>query len=488
MSDPDRAKAAPGGVSSLGEASLDEAVVLGEALVLGEVARLEDVVDRRALAEVCRSFFELFSVPVRVFSRDGGLLADAHEEQEICRYVNQLGGGRRACASLVSEIKQLDPEEGALTHPCFTGAEYRIVPVVYQGRRLGRFVVGPYVPAERREVPRSLLVLDARLDAQRAREALQEMPRVRAETIQRIGEHLARVLDVILFSGHRAYLTSHMHLASVKESFREIVEKNAQLQEAVDRLRELDRLKSNFLATVSHELRTPLTSIIGYSDMLSAGIGGELTAEQAEFVEVIHGKGEHLLALITSLLDMNKLEQGAMRLARETLSLRALLEDLAKTLAPAAAKKGVRLSVEVAADAGDVSVDPVRIKQVLFNLAENALKFSPRGGGVRFTGRVTEASAPDNDGLGAVLFAMPRRAVEIGVSDSGIGIPPEEHAKIFDAFYQVDGSSTREHGGTGLGLSIAKRIVEAHGGTIRVESEVGRGASFFVTLPDPEGA
>jgi signal transduction histidine kinase len=100
---------------------------------------------------------------------------------------------------------------------------------------------------------------------------------------------------------------------------------------------------------------------------------------------------------------------------------------------------------------------------------------------------VTEADA-DDDGFGAVLLAVPRRAVEIGVIDSGIGIPPEEHAKIFDAFYQVDGSSTREHGGTGLGLSIAKRIVEAHGGTIRVESQVGQGAAFYLTLPDPEDA
>jgi two-component system sensor histidine kinase BarA len=388
----------------------------------------------------------------------------------------------------VSEVKQHRPRgEGAVTHPCFTGAEYRIVPILYQGRRLGRFVIGPYMPAERREVPRSLLVLDARLDAQAARAALQEMPRVRAETIQRIGEHLARVLDLILFSGHRAFLTSNMHLASVKESFREIVDKNTQLQQAVDRLRELDRLKSNFLATVSHELRTPLTSIIGYSDMLGSGIGGELTAEQADFVETIHAKGEHLLALITSLLDMNKLEQGTMRLSREVMSCKALLNDLQKTLAPSAAKKGVTLVVEVSADAGNVFVDPVRIKQVLFNLAENALKFTPKGGVVRFTGKVTEADA-DDDGFGAVLLAVPRRAVEIGVIDSGIGIPPEEHAKIFDAFYQVDGSSTREHGGTGLGLSIAKRIVEAHGGTIRVESESGKGAAFYLTLPDPEDA
>ncbi|GAB4204919.1 MAG: hypothetical protein OHK0013_20290 [Sandaracinaceae bacterium] len=456
-------------------------------LTLADVARLEDVVDRRALTEVCRSFFELFSIPVRVLSREGALLADAHEEQEICRYVNTLGEGRRACSNLVSEVKRLDPESGALTHPCFTGAEYRIVPILYQGRRLGRFVVGPYVPAERREVPRSLLVLDARLDGQAARAALQEMPRVRAETLDRIAAHLSRALDLILFSGHRAYLTSNMHLASVRESFRELVDKNTQLQQAFDRLKELDRLKSNFLATVSHELRTPLTSIIGYSDMLASGIGGDLTEEQLEFVQTIHEKGEHLLALITSLLDMNKLEQGTMRLSRESVPVRALLEDLQKTLAPSAAKKGVRLVVECTPDAGTAFVDPVRIKQVLFNLAENALKFTPRDGTVRFTGRAVEMEG-DDDGFGAVLLSVPRRAVELGVIDSGIGIPAAEHEKIFDAFYQVDGSSTREHGGTGLGLSIVRRIVEAHGGRIWVQSEPGKGAAFYFTIPDPDDA
>jgi signal transduction histidine kinase len=461
---------------------------VGVDLELAEVARLEDIVDRRALSEVCRSFFELFSISLRVFSRDGTLLADAHEEREICRYVNSLPGGRKSCSSIVGDVKRLDPEDGAVVHPCFTGAEYRIVPIVYQGRRLGRFVVGPYVPAERREVPKSLLVIDNRLDPERARAALSEMPRVRQETVDRIGAHLSRVLDLILFSGHRAFLTSNMHVASVRESFRELAEKNQRLQEAFDRLQELDRLKSNFLATVSHELRTPLTSIIGYSDMLASGIAGDMNAEQQEFVETIRSKGDHLLALITSLLDLNKLEQGSMRLHREQMDPRALVLDLKKTVAPSAQKKGVNLVLEMDEALPPIFVDPVRIRQVLFNITENALKFTPVGGTVRFVARSVEDSDVGDDPFGAVLLAVPTRKVEIGIIDSGIGIPKEEHDKIFDAFYQVDGGSTREHGGTGLGLSIVKRIVEAHGGRIRVESDPGQGAAFWVTLPEAEDA
>ena len=451
---------------------------------LAEINRLEDVVDREALGEVCRSFHDLFGISIRVFSREGGLLADVHEEQTVCGYVNTLAKGRRACAQTVGDVKRIDPEDGEVMHPCFTGAVYRVVPIEYQGRRVGRFVIGPYLPAETREVPRSLLEVDEDIDAERARTALADLPRVREETANRLTAHLRRIIDLILFSSHRAHLTSEMHVASVRESYRELAEKTSQLQQAYERLKELDRLKSNFLATVSHELRTPLTSIIGYSEMLETGIAGDLNDEQKEFVQTIHGKGEHLLALITNLLDLSKLEQGTVTLQRVEIDAAALFDDVAKTIAPHAHKKSVSVHVEVPADLPQLSGDPVRIRQVLFNLAENAVKFTPEGGSVHLSARATELEADDDDGFGAVLMATPRRAIELSVRDTGIGIPDAELHRVFDAFYQVDGSSTREHGGAGLGLSIAKRLVDAHGGEITVESEPGRGTTFLVVLPE----
>jgi signal transduction histidine kinase len=398
--------------------------------------------------------------------------------------VNTLEQGRPACSALVGEVKDLVPKDGTIIHACFTGAVYRIVPIDYQGRSLGRFVLGPYLPAERREVPRSLLVLDPLLDQEAAREALGEMPRVRLETAERLAAHLSRVLDLIIFSGHRAFLTSEMHVASVRESFRELAEKNDALQEAYDQLKELDRLKSNFLATVSHELRTPLTSIIGYSDMLATGIAGDLNEEQAEFVETIRSKGDHLLALISSILDVNKLEQGKISIQRETVDPAELIRDVAKTLAPLAAKKKVVVAADIEGELPAIQADPTRLRQVLFNLAENAVKFSPHGGRVVVSARTVELAPDDGDAMGFVLLAAPERGIEIAVKDSGPGIPHSEHEKIFDAFYQVDGSSTREHGGTGLGLSIVKRLVEAHGGRVWVESTPGEGATFRLTLPE----
>ena len=231
-------------------------------------------------------------------------------------------------------------------------------------------MIGPYLPAEIREVPQRLLVIDPDIDADRAREALGSMPRVRAETAERIVEHLRRIVDLILFASHRAHLTSEMHVASVRESYRELAEKNARLENAYDRLKELDRLKSNFLATVSHELRTPLTSIIGYSEMLEAGIAGELVGEQHEFVKTIRTKGDHLLALITSLLDLVKLEQGSLQLhldaGRRARRPRRRRED---PRSDARARRSVSITVDRDADLPDVAADPVRLRQVLCNLA-----------------------------------------------------------------------------------------------------------------------
>src|SRR6185436_10413184 len=171
----------------------------------------------------------------------------------------------------------------------------------------------------------ALLTVDPKIDANRALELLPRMPRAKAEAITLICDHLRRTLDLILWSGHKSLLTSQMHLSSVRESYRELQQKNEKLQEAFDRLRELDRLKSNFLGVVSHELRTPLTSIIGYSEMLVEGIAGPLTADQAKFVGTIHEKGEQLLQLIMSLLDLSKLESGTMSLRKASVEMKLLL-------------------------------------------------------------------------------------------------------------------------------------------------------------------
>ncbi len=461
-------------------------VAIEDVLLDGRL-RLEDLVDREGLGELCKSFVALFGIPVRIYSSDGGLLADAGAEHEVCAYVNTLPAGRRACAATVGAVKTRDPgDAGDVVHPCFTGATYRILALDYDGRRVGRLIVGPFLVANITDAPASLLDVDPGIDRARAQSLLVKMPRAKPQTVTRIASHLKSALDLILFSGHKSFVTSKIHVASVRESYRQLEDKAARLQEAFDRLKELDHLKSNFLATVSHELRTPLTSIIGYSEMLAEGLAGEMTADQLQFVKTIQEKGGQLLSLIMGLLDLGKLESGTLRLVARTVTIESVLNEVVSTLAPAARKKGVKLELDIGPHIADVRGDPERLRQVFLNLVENAIKFTPPEGSVTLRARMSDDSAAgDEDGLS--LLAPTRARVEVRVLDTGIGIPVRERSRVFDAFYQVDSSSTREYGGTGLGLSIVRRLVEEHGGAITIEDNEPKGTVFVVSLPQPTG-
>jgi two-component system sensor histidine kinase BarA len=452
-------------------------------LVLDGRIRIEDLVDRDGLEELCRSFQSLFGIPVRVYSTEGALLADATGEHEICAFVNTTPNGRKACESTVGAVKAREPGDGGdVMHPCFTGAAYRVLALEYDGRRIGRLVIGPFLPANVTEAPASLLAVDEGMTKERAQTLLLKMPRAKAETVTRMATHLKSALDLILFAGHKAHVTSTMHLASVRESYRQLEDKTTKLQEAFDRLKELDRLKSAFLATVSHELRTPLTSIIGYSEMLVEGLAGEMKAEQVEFVNTIHEKGQQLLSLISGLLDLGKLESGTMRMVMRAVRIHDVLSEVASTLRPTARKKGVRLELDAPADLPELFGDPERLRQVFLNLVENAIKFTPQGGLVTLRARSGDDDAAQDE-AGLALLAPTRTRLEVRVSDTGIGIAARERSKVFDAFYQVDSSSTREYGGTGLGLSIVKRLLSAHSGTVCIEDNRPSGTVFVVSLP-----
>ena len=454
-------------------------------LTLGGDMSLEELVSRDGLAEVIKSANELFGVPIRVFTEDGKLLADAADSIELYAYLNTSRAGRAALSEVVAAVKALAPgPDGEAHYTCVTGALYRVAAIVYDSRQIGRMILGPFSPDPNAEPPASLIALDGQLDPENLRALYRKLPRVDEQTVSNVARHLARVLDLLLFSGHRALLTSNMHLASVRESFRELEDKNQKLQVAYDRLKELDRLKSNFLATVSHELRTPLTSIIGYSEMLVEGLAGDLTKEQREFVQTIRDKGDQLLALIKGLLDLSKLESGTMSLRKNHVDVAALVKDVVSTMAPTARKKEVELAYEVEKGLPPIWADAERLRQVLLNLTENAIKFTPVSGSVRLIAKITGMDATSGgDAGGMVLLGARRTGVELRVVDSGIGIPESERSRVFDAFYQIDSSSTREAGGTGLGLSIVKRLVDGHDGNVRIEANQPRGTAFVVTIP-----
>lgn len=452
-------------------------------ILMGDVVRLEDVLSRDSVTSVAKSFFALFGLPVRVISHEGDLLADVHRDRPLCNYLNTLSNGERECSNTVGVVRDLEPDGEAIVHPCFTGAVYRIAPLEYQGRPIGRIILGPYVPAETQTPPASLTSIDGDIDVPTAREHFDRMPRVREDIAEELCAHLRGVLEQLVFSGHRAQLASTMQVASVRENYRELAEKNDALKTSYDELKQLDQLKSTFLATVSHELRTPLTSIIGYAEMLESGAAGALSDGQTEFLKTIRGKADQLLGLISSLLDLGHLEAQNLQLHSEAVDPRALLSDVGSTIVPNANRRNVVLDIEVADDTPKIWGDPVRLQQIVLNLADNAMKFSAEGGTVVLRAEPGELDAGGPGGLGAALFTASRPGVVLTVRDTGMGIPEENLTRIFDAFYQVDAGTTRAHGGAGLGLSIVKQLVDSHDGKIEVTSTLGEGTIFTVTLP-----
>ncbi|MEO7742606.1 MAG: ATP-binding protein [Usitatibacter sp.] len=241
--------------------------------------------------------------------------------------------------------------------------------------------------------------------------------------------------------------------------FNEIQEKSRQLEIA-------NKHKSEFLANMSHELRTPLNAIIGFSEVMLGGMAGPIADKQKEFTQDIRDSGKHLLGLINDILDLSKIEAGRMELDVTRFNLRAAMDNAMTLIRGRAERHGIQLETEIdASAAGDYEGDERKFKQIMLNLLTNAVKFTPEGGTVKVAAQRVD---------GSYVFS---------VSDTGIGIAPEDHAKVFEEFRQVGTDYARKAEGTGLGLTLTRRLIELHGGTIRVESELGKGAKFTFNLP-----
>ncbi|MGB1285905.1 MAG: GAF domain-containing protein, partial [Aggregatilineales bacterium] len=246
-----------------------------------------------------------------------------------------------------------------------------------------------------------------------------------------------------------------------------------------------NRLKSEFLATVSHELRTPLNAIIGYSEMLINGSYGNMTEKQVNRLNRVYKSGKNLLDLISDILDLSRIEAGKLELERMSLNVSAILEEAPYSIQTKADEKSLKIRLEIAPDLPEIEVDAGRLRQVILNLLSNAVKFTHEGEicltaqQVTVQNKMINGSHPVPDYIAAQdgLWLM------ITVSDTGIGIRPEGHELIFDAFRQLDGSTVREYEGTGLGLAITRQLVMMHNGFIWVESDPGKGSDFHVLLP-----
>ena len=254
---------------------------------------------------------------------------------------------------------------------------------------------------------------------------------------------------------------------SYKGLERKVEERTAELREASRQVELANRHKSEFLANMSHELRTPLNAIIGFSDVMLTGMTGTMADKQREFIGDIRDSGKHLLGLINDILDLSKIEAGRMELDVARFNLRTATENAMTLVRARAERHGIALDAEIAPEVGDYDGDERKFKQILLNLLTNAVKFTPEGGSVTLAAGQVD---------GSYVFS---------IRDTGIGIAPEDHDRIFEEFRQVGSDFERKAEGTGLGLTLTRKLVELHGGRIRVESALGEGSTFTFELPIP---
>jgi len=239
------------------------------------------------------------------------------------------------------------------------------------------------------------------------------------------------------------------------------------LNKMSSQLKEIDQMKSDFLASVTHELRSPLTSLRMYIDLFLKGAAGELNEKAKKFLTIMNGSNKRLSRFIDDLLDMAKIERGKMEVKKEPLEILPIVSEIAQLMKPQSDEKNIEMTMDIPDNLALVLIDGDRTRQIITNLLSNAIKFTPEKGKI------------------SVKIQDEKEHIQVSINDTGIGIPPEQIGKIFDKFEQVKEIRERIKGpkGTGLGLAIVKSLVEAQGGRIWVESEVGKGSTFYFTLP-----
>jgi signal transduction histidine kinase len=271
-------------------------------------------------------------------------------------------------------------------------------------------------------------------------------------TRNRPGEFPTETIELL-----RTFATQSALAIQNARLFHEIQDKSHQLEVA-------SQHKSEFLANMSHELRTPLNAIIGFSEVLTDRMFGELNEKQEEYLKDIYASGTHLLSLINDILDLSKIEAGRMELELTDFHLPTALDNALPLVRERAGRRGIALHAEVDERLDQIQADERKLRQVVLNLLSNAIKFTPEGGRI-------EVRAVPVDG-----------SLEVSVSDTGVGIAPEDQEAIFEEFRQV-GTAAKKVEGTGLGLALSRKFVELHGGRIWVTSQLGAGSTFTFTIP-----
>ena len=408
--------------------------------LLGENAGLRDLLDASSVEDVLSSFYALFQIPIRILDQEGRALAKNRKQPALNDYLAELPAVARRLGDVYETLRRQEPgEDGQFTLTCFTGATYHVASIAHDGRRIGRIVLGPFQTSHSGELSKELLECAPDLDVPRTKELFAALPRVREDTMRAIARHLGVLLDALMFAGHKAWLTESMHLSAVQESFRELADKAELLQQAEQRITELDRSRSSFLASVASDL--------------SAGLS-EANAEQ-------------LRELAAQLVDLARLERGTLTLALGQTNPSQLLADLQVELRARRPGASVELVLPRTGALPLLAADARRLRQALGLLAEDAT--GQIASSLRLEATRRESLADSAQSGAWMLFAAPLPAV-LEVRVIHLRLPVAELERDLPGKVQ-------------LARALAARLAEAHGGALSVEDHPPAGAAFVLTLP-----
>lgn len=408
--------------------------------VLGANAGLRDLLDPNSVEDVLSSFYALFQIPIRILDQEGRALAKNRKQPALNDYLAELPAVARRLGEVYETLRQQEPgEDGQFTLTCFTGATYHVASIAHDGRRIGRVVLGPFQTSHSGELSKELLECAPDLDVPRTKELFAALPRVREDTMRAISRHLGVLLDALMFAGHKAWLTESMHLSAVQESFRELADKAELLQQAEQRITELDQSRSSFLAAVA----------------------ADLSVRHSE------ADSEQLGKMAAQLADLARLERGTLALAIGATNPGQLLADLQAELRARRPSASVELVLPRAGALPQLAADAARLRQALELLAEDAT--GQVAASLRLEASRRESLADSAQSGAWVLFAAPVPTVlEVRVI----------HLRLAMAELERD-----LPGRVQLARALAARIAQAHGGGLSVEDHPPAGAAFVLTLP-----
>jgi hypothetical protein len=408
--------------------------------VLGASAGLRELLDATSVEDVLSSFYALFQIPIRILDQEGRALAKNRKQPALNDYLAELPAVARRLGEVYETLRQQEPgEDGQFSLTCFTGATYHVACIAHDGRRIGRIVLGPFQTSHNGELSKELLECAPDLDVPRTKELFAALPRVREDTMRAISRHLGVLLDALMFAGHKAWLTESMHLSAVQESFRELADKAERLQQAEQRITDLDRSRASFLAAVAADLSARLS---------------EASAEQL---------GE----MAAQLTDLARLERGTLALVMGETNPSQLLADLQAELRARRPGASIELALPRGGALPQLAADAGRLRQALGLLAEDAT--GQVASSLRLEASRRESLADSAQSGAWVLFAAPLPAV-LEVRVIHLRLPRAELERDLPGRVQ-------------LARALAARLAEAHGGGLSVEDHPPSGAAFVLTLP-----